>query len=101
MSYHPADNAQSEDTIEDTIEVESNEQLDDEEPVEDIKETEIVNPAPKTNTDKIVEVLKKNPQGLKAWQIASEIGLSKKEVNRILYKNHNIFISDTFVWKIK
>jgi hypothetical protein len=56
----------------------------------------------KTDVDKICDVLLKNPKGLKSGKIASLIGLSKKEVNRILYSNKNMFTVDIlFTWKLK
>ena len=56
----------------------------------------------KTDVDKIRDVLLKNPKGLKSGKIASLIGLSKKEVNRILYSNKNMFTVDIlFTWKLK
>ena len=51
---------------------------------------------------KICELVLKNPKGLKSGKIASLIGLSKKEVNRILYSNKNMFTVDIlFTWKLK
>ena len=58
-------------------------------------------PKPLTTADKIVELLNKNPKGLKAWQIGQELGIPKREANSILYKNHDMFVSDSHIWKNK
>lgn len=48
--------------------------------------------------DKIIELLKKNPNGLKAVQIEKFIpNVTKKQINQILYSN-SCFVNNNFVW---
>lgn len=50
---------------------------------------------------KIVELLLKYSNGLKAREIANKLSnIDKKEVNQILYSNANDFISTDYVWKL-
>lgn len=52
--------------------------------------------------DRIKEVLTGEMRGMKAGKIADLLHLSKKEVNRILYANKDLFVSDFFKnWKLK
>ena len=61
------------------------------------EETDIV-----SNLDRIKEVLLDEKRGIKAGKIADLLDMSKKEVNRILYANQDVFISDFFKnWKLK
>ena len=50
--------------------------------------------------NKIIELLKKNPHGLKATQIAKYIpSATKKQINQILYSN-DCFVNNNFVWTL-
>ncbi len=51
--------------------------------------------------DKIVSLLKSNPKGMSAKKISKVLGVSKKEVNKILYKNRNRFTQNLLSWKLK
>ena len=52
--------------------------------------------------NKIVQILKKHPKGLKAREIAELIpGMDKKEVNSILYSNPQSFVATDYVWTLK
>lgn len=53
--------------------------------------------------DKIIEVLKKHPTGLKAKDITRYIsGTDRKSVNQILYSNSQIFvINNSYEWTLK
>lgn len=52
--------------------------------------------------DRIKEILAGEMRGMKAGKIADLLDLSKKEVNRILYANKDLFVSDFFKnWKLK
>ena len=55
------------------------------------------------DTAKVVEVLKKHPQGLKAREIANYIsGADRKCINGILYANPQIFAcNDCYKWMLK
>lgn len=67
---------------------------------EEKKEIEISNEV--QIKDKIIDVLKQNPKGMKAKQIAKVIGINKHEINIILYSDKNKFLKDVFsVWKLK
>lgn len=65
----------------------------------------ITNKDPKGDTmiDKIIEVLKKHPTGLKAKDITRYIsGTDRKSVNQILYSNSQIFvINNSYEWTLK
>lgn len=68
--------------------------------VDNIASETIINS--KTDVEKIRDVLADNPKGLKSGKIASIIGLSKKEVNKILYANKDKFSIDIlFIWRLK
>ena len=52
--------------------------------------------------DRIVKLLKEHQKGLKSGRIAEILGVSKKEINKVLYANKNIFTIDIFfTWKLK
>ena len=52
--------------------------------------------------NKIIEVLRKHPKGLKAREISPLIpGSTKKMVNQILYANPSEFIAEDYIWKLK
>lgn len=52
--------------------------------------------------DKIKKLLADNPKGLRSGKIADLLGISKKEVNKILYANKNLFTNDLlFTWHLK
>ena len=52
--------------------------------------------------NKIIQILKKHPNGLKARKIADLIpGMDKKEVNSILYSNPQSFVVNDYVWTLK
>ena len=54
-----------------------------------------------TLLDRIKELLKAT-KPMKSSKIASELGVSKKEVNQILYTNTDVFSKDVFFnWKLK
>lgn len=63
------------------------------------KETEPVATMPLK--DRIIGVLRQNPKGMRSGKIASLLGASKKEVNRILYANRNSFEQDFLSWRLK
>lgn len=55
-----------------------------------------------TNVDRIKKILDGKKRGMKAGKIADLLDLSKKEVNRILCANKDLFVSDFFKnWKLK
>ena len=54
-----------------------------------------------TDLERIVEILKNHPKGLRCKVIAKELGMAKKDVNRILYGNKEIFALDFLTWKLK
>lgn len=55
-----------------------------------------------SDLDRIKEILVGEKRGMKAGKIADLLDLSKKEVNRILYANKDLFVSDFFKnWKLK
>ena len=52
--------------------------------------------------DRILNLLRNNSKGLKSGRIAELLGVSKKEVNKVLYANKSKFNVDIFfVWRIK
>lgn len=52
--------------------------------------------------DRIIDCLKNNPKGLKASKMSDILGVTKKEINSILYSNNKIFVSDFFKnWKLR
>lgn len=51
--------------------------------------------------DKILSLLKSNPKGMSAKKIAKTLNASKKEVNKLLYENKDIFTQDFLSWKLK
>ena len=51
--------------------------------------------------DKIVGILKANPRGLRSGKIAALAGITKKEANRILYNNTDLFEHEFLSWKLK
>lgn len=52
--------------------------------------------------DKIVAVLKQNPKGIKAREIAYKIGVTRTEVNSFLYSHKSEFsVNENFLWTIK
>ena len=52
--------------------------------------------------DRITKVLQDNPKGLKSGKIADLLGASKKEINKALYANKDLFIVDFFfTWRLK
>lgn len=59
--------------------------------------------APKEHSplDRIMNLLSQNPKGMKSRHIATVLGLSKKEVNQILYANRNVFTVNFFTWSLK
>lgn len=64
-----------------------------------IKET--IKPVELSLKDKVIAVLK-DTHNMKASKIASVLGISKKEVNQVLYANNDVFIKDFFSnWKLK
>ena len=63
------------------------------------KETEPVATMPLK--DRIIGVLRQNPKGMRSGKIASLLGASKKEVNRILYANRDSFEQDFLSWRLK
>lgn len=80
----------------DVVKEESNEEVIEEDTIvtEDIK---IDNPYLR-----IYNFLKDNKKGMKASQIADRLGMNKREVNKILYANKNVFAVDIFFnWKIR
>lgn len=55
-----------------------------------------------TLKDKIKEILFESNKGLKASYIAETLGVSKKEINKILYSSKDEFVMDLFFnWKLK
>lgn len=50
--------------------------------------------------DKIILLLKSTPKGLSSKKIAKTLGVSKKEVNTILYGNRSKFIQDFLSWRL-
>jgi very-short-patch-repair endonuclease len=52
---------------------------------------------------RILKLLKNNPKGLAAWQIASMLELDKKQVNSILYKNlsNQVWQNKSYKWFLK
>ena len=56
----------------------------------------------KSLLDEIVEILRRNPDGLKSAEIAKQLNVTKKSINRILYNNINTFDpGDKFLWKLR
>ena len=51
--------------------------------------------------NRIVKALSENPKGLKSNRIAELVGVSKKEVNKTLYANNELFEIDFFTWRLK
>ncbi len=52
--------------------------------------------------DRIIEILKKNNEGLKARKIASLLNEDKSQINSWLYKNRDsIVVENDYVWKLK
>ena len=52
--------------------------------------------------DQIVDILEKNPNGLKASEIAKQIGCTRKDVNSYLYAQKDLYEQqDGYIWKIK
>lgn len=52
--------------------------------------------------DEIYDVLKRNPDGLKAMNIAGLLKVTKKEVNKVLYSHPKIFVRNLkFGWQIR
>lgn len=50
----------------------------------------------------IIALLKNNPKGLMAKEIAKKIpGASKKEINQILYGNSTVFVSINYMWFLR
>lgn len=57
---------------------------------------------PISDKEKIVDLLRKNPRGLKSKKIAAILNISKHDVNVILYSNQGQFTKDIFGgWKLK
>ncbi len=55
-----------------------------------------------SDLDRIKEILVGEQRGMKAAKIADLLDMSKKEINRILYANKDLFVSDLFKnWKLK
>ena len=55
-----------------------------------------------SNLDRIKEILNNEKRGMKAGKIADLLDMTKKEVNKILYANKEIFVSDFFNnWKLR
>ena len=51
---------------------------------------------------KIINLLKENRKGMKAAKIADLLNVSKKQVNKILHNNKELFSTDLFInWKLK
>ena len=62
----------------------------------------IVEEEPLSLKDQIVKVLRESGKGMKSGKIADILGVSKKEINKILYANRDVFVSDFFFnWKLK
>lgn len=52
--------------------------------------------------DQIAEILQKNPKGLKASEIASQIGCTRKSVNSYLYAHKDMYEQhDGYIWTAK
>ena len=52
--------------------------------------------------DQIVSLLKRSKKGLKSGQMADKLGVSKKDVNRVLYSDKKLFTMNIlFVWSIR
>ena len=52
--------------------------------------------------DQIADILQKNPKGLKASEIASEIGCTRKSVNSYLYAHKDMYEQhDGYIWTAK
>ncbi len=79
--------------------------IDDENKQDDIIEQELDNnvvPTPISDKEIIIDLLRKNPKGLKAKKIALMLDMAKHDVNVILYSNNNMFVKDIFGnWKLK
>ena len=55
-----------------------------------------------SDLDRIKEVLVGESRGMKAGKIADLLDMTKKDVNRILYANQDVFVSDFFKnWRLK
>ena len=55
-----------------------------------------------SDLDRIKEVLAGESRGMKAGKIADLLDMTKKDVNRILYANQDVFVSDFFKnWKLR
>ena len=55
-----------------------------------------------SDLDRIIELLTGEKRGMKAGKIADLLNMTKKEVNRILYANKDLFVSDFFKnWRLK
>ena len=55
-----------------------------------------------SDLDRIKEVLAGESRGMKAGKIADLLDMTKKDVNRILYANQDVFVSDFFKnWRLK
>ena len=68
----------------------------DSEPVQVVEEQEV------SDLDRIKEILTGEKRGMKAGKIADLLSMTKKEVNKILYANKDLFVSDFFKnWKLK
>lgn len=52
--------------------------------------------------DKIIELIERNPEGLKATAIAVTLFVPRRKVNRVLYSNPEIFeMDERYVWTVK
>ena len=52
--------------------------------------------------DQITDILKKNPNGLKASEIAAQIGCAKKSVNSYLYSHKDLYEQhEGYIWTLK
>ena len=93
MEAHRED--KNEELIEESLE-ETNEEPVRSEYGESLGEEEI------SDLDRIIELLTGEKRGMKAGKIADLLNMTKKEVNRILYANKDLFVSDFFRnWKLK
>ena len=55
-----------------------------------------------SDLDRIKEVLAGESRGMKAGKIADLLDMTKKDVNRILYANQDVFVSDFFKnWRLR
>jgi hypothetical protein len=62
----------------------------------------VTEPVKKDPVEQIEELLRKNPKGMKSGKIAELLGVSKRDINKIMYANKDKFTVDFFFnWKLK